>query len=381
MLNEIEQNENSYENLDDTKNPFVQINMEALQNNYSNDPLILHLKSCIYECKKRRYAYWKHYLTMRRRNNYISIPLLIITSATGVTTIAQVGYNTKVILPIISTFFGVSSAVLSALHRYSGYAERSEHSKYMAKNYSRITKKIENTIIFIESKSTVVNPKKFKMYMDEIEKEIERITNEAEDIPIILLDKDEYDTFKENNQKLTDKREFQLAKYENMVDRIHDDCYIQNYIESLDRIHKQHIAYKNNGGRSKSTRGNISMSASGSAFALNRQKSYLGTSSSPTMSQQAKPFISSSPIGSPRTSWDGKMLLREVEKKTKSQKWQELEAQAVAQLEAHEQAVAQLEARVETETIGQAVRQAVEQIEKPKQKVTFDSNIIFSSNI
>jgi len=169
--------------------PSIIIDIGNLKDRYSDDPIIQHLKKRIQQCEKRRIAYWDYYVKLRIMNNVLSIPLLLITSATGITTIAQVGYNTKIILPVISTIFGVSSAVLSALQRYFAYPERAEHSKYMAKNYARIQRKIEDVIVYIESSSASYDSKSFKKTIDDITKEFEKIAYETEDIPPCLMEK------------------------------------------------------------------------------------------------------------------------------------------------------------------------------------------------
>ena len=165
------------------------IDIESLKENYEIDPIILHLRKRMRQCNKRHAAYWEYYNKMRFMNNILSIPLLIITSATGVTAIAEIGYNTKIVLPIISTIFGVSSAVLTALQRYCAYPERSEHSKYMAKNYARIQRRIEDNIIYIKSCSSTVDAKTFKKNINSIIEEFEKLANETDDLPNSLIEK------------------------------------------------------------------------------------------------------------------------------------------------------------------------------------------------
>jgi len=200
------------------------------------------------QCNKRHAAYWDYYNKMRFMNNILSIPLLIITSATGVTAIAEIGYNTKIVLPIVSTIFGVSSAVLTALQRYCAYPERSEHSKYMAKNYARIQRRIEDNIIYIKSGSSTVDAKTFKKNINSIIEEFEKLANETDDLPNSLIEKfneDDDKTYKDPETipappyKRLNRRDSNIQKQTRYsrelaetLKRQHSDSYIPSPVES-----------------------------------------------------------------------------------------------------------------------------------------------------
>jgi hypothetical protein len=56
----------------------------------------------------------------------------------------------------------------------------------LAKNYGRIARKIEDFMIFIESNSSQVDSKTFNNFIKEMHKDVETLTQEADDMPSIL---------------------------------------------------------------------------------------------------------------------------------------------------------------------------------------------------
>jgi hypothetical protein len=163
----------------------VAIDMNKLKESFDSDPLSFHLTSRILLCKKRREAFWEHYSKMRWRNNLIGIPLLILSSGTGVSSVAQI-HSPSQWLIILTTVLGVLSAFVTSLQRYMQYSERAEKARYLAKNYGRIATKIEDFIIFIESGSTKVEEESFNNFIKEMHKDIETLTQEADDMPATL---------------------------------------------------------------------------------------------------------------------------------------------------------------------------------------------------
>jgi hypothetical protein len=169
----------------DDKEPDISVNIEKLKEQFNNDPLQFHLNSRILDCKRRREAFWGHYSKMRFRNNLIGIPLLIFTSATSVTAVSQI-HSFSQWLAILTTIFGVLSAFTTSLQRYMRYSERAEEAKYLAKNYGRIATKIEDFIIFIESPSANINADSFNNFVTEIHKDIQTLSQEANEMPKTL---------------------------------------------------------------------------------------------------------------------------------------------------------------------------------------------------
>jgi len=150
------------------------------------DKLITHLEKRHEECQAKRVGYWNHYATMKRRHNYISIPLLVVSSATGVVSAYQFsGQNVKI--TTATTALGGLSAILSSMQRYCSYSERAENAKLMAKSWGRLHRKIENTVIYIKSSATEVNSTVFTKLVEEIQKDIDAVAQQADEMPHSLI--------------------------------------------------------------------------------------------------------------------------------------------------------------------------------------------------
>ena len=120
----------------------VSINVDVLKSDITQDYLIHYLEKRASHCRQRRQAYWEHFSSMKFRHNLISIPLLVLSSGTGVTSAAQLNGNVKDEVGILVTVLGVSSAILTAVQRYCAYSERAENSKLMAKSWGRLSRRI-----------------------------------------------------------------------------------------------------------------------------------------------------------------------------------------------------------------------------------------------
>lgn len=170
------------------------IDLDILKSKYNHDSLPHHLWYMALDCKRRRDAFWRHHKHMRVKSNIIGIPLLILSSVSGITSVLQVGnvetgdrISMGLSLPIAVSFFSVSAAILTALQKYFRYAERSEHSKHMAKNYARISKRIENNLVLIESAAIKMEPSTFLKFMEEVQKDTESLLQETDDMPKELI--------------------------------------------------------------------------------------------------------------------------------------------------------------------------------------------------
>jgi hypothetical protein len=188
------------------------IDLEALKNKYKEDSLPHHLWGTALDCKRRRDAFWRHSFKMRLYNNLISVPLLILSSITGLTSVAQLSsvsteisneteQTPNITMPIVVTVFGVSSAILTALQKYFRYAERSEHSKHMAKNYGRVARRIENTMVLVESSAIKMDAATFLKFVEEVQKDTDSLMQEMDDIPKELInDKNIYKRILDSNK-------------------------------------------------------------------------------------------------------------------------------------------------------------------------------------
>jgi hypothetical protein len=160
--------------------------LKSKSNVQGTDAMMAHLAFRCDDCMKRRIEYWNHFSKMKFRHNCISIPLLIASSATGVVSAYQFsGKNTSV--NIVVTGLAGISAILSSVQRYCSYSERAENSKLMAKSWGRLHRKIKNTMTYINSEATDINSTVFTKLVDEIQKDIEAVAQQADEMPDGLL--------------------------------------------------------------------------------------------------------------------------------------------------------------------------------------------------
>lgn len=159
---------------------------------YLQDHMRFHLMSAKLECEHNRDAFWRTYRKFKRKSNWISVPLLILSSATGITSVTSVSQlNTLTanieVAPILAAIFGVGTAVLSGLQKYFRYSERAENCKYVAKSYNRLSKRIKNTMSFIHSDFMKITPSGLYKFIDDINKEIISLSREIDEQPIELI--------------------------------------------------------------------------------------------------------------------------------------------------------------------------------------------------
>lgn len=190
------------------------LNLEALKNKYKEDSLPHHIWSIALDCKKRRDAFWRHTKKMKIYNNLISIPLLLLSSVSGLTSVASIstansnsdlqdgGSDDKNVMPIVVSVFSVTAALVTALQRYFRFAERAQHSKHMAKNYARIARRIENTMVLVESSAITMEASMFLKFMEEIQRDTDSLMQEMDDLPRELMHKKTNDGHKQTPKDL-----------------------------------------------------------------------------------------------------------------------------------------------------------------------------------
>ena len=154
----------------------------------TQDELMKHLNKYKTTSDLRRDGYWLLHATLRRKNNFITIPLLIVSSATGVVSTLQLNEKIRDQINYLVMVLGVTTGVLTALHKYFNYAERAENAKMTAKTWGRITRKIDNSIAFVKSQATAIHSTVFTRIVEDIYKEIDDTAQQAEDIPYSFLE-------------------------------------------------------------------------------------------------------------------------------------------------------------------------------------------------
>jgi len=131
---------------------------------------------------KFRDAYNVHAVHLKNRHDLITLPLLIITSATGV--IASLDLPKPVGIVV-----GAASAVLTAVQRYCAFSERSENARWTAKSYSKILGDISNMRLHMQSNvyANTMTSENLSKFVSEIQIQVNSTRENALEIPWEIL--------------------------------------------------------------------------------------------------------------------------------------------------------------------------------------------------
>ncbi len=140
----------------------------------------------IRDCKQKRNAYWKLYYSYQKWNNIISVPLLLISSATGISSVVQLGDSVPGVQWTVAVL-GVGSTALAAFQRYFRYGEKSEQCKAIAKRYALLARKGELQGNLYENKTITLQ--ELVVFMEDFRKDLDAIQQETDDMPKEILDR------------------------------------------------------------------------------------------------------------------------------------------------------------------------------------------------
>ncbi len=167
------------------------VKISDAENKHFQYHMKFHFMSAKLECEHNRDAFWRIYRKFKRYSDLLSVPLLVASSATGITSVTSVSQfrltNNVDVAPILTAIFGVSTAVLSSLQKYFRYSERAENCKYIAKSYNRLSKKIKYIMTFIDSESLTITSNDICKFMEDINKEMISLSREIDEQPIELI--------------------------------------------------------------------------------------------------------------------------------------------------------------------------------------------------
>lgn len=143
-------------------------------------------------CKYRRNTYWRMHYQFQRRSNYLAVPLILIASSTGLTSVAQVAVSSRS-LAWITAITGSVAAALAAFQKYFRYSERAEQCKSLAKSYGIIGTKLETkqAIHSIQSISGYHNFMELIQFAEEMRQGMEQLMKDIDDAPIGFLTQEE----------------------------------------------------------------------------------------------------------------------------------------------------------------------------------------------
>jgi hypothetical protein len=160
--------------------------LTELLNSGSVEAITEQLWLWIKDCKMRRTAYWKQYYRYQQYNNILSAPLTLIASATGITSIAQLGYEGSTI-QIAVAVLGTLSTALNAYQRFFNWGQKAVQCRDIAKRYTLLARRGELQANLFETKRIPVTV--LVQFMDEFRKELDGIQMEVEDMPTEILNK------------------------------------------------------------------------------------------------------------------------------------------------------------------------------------------------
>ena len=150
------------------------------------DKIIKDLEEKKQQTAYRKNAFWVLYSRLHLKNNLLSVPLLVISSAAGVLSAVQISSERN--LNWIVTLLAVSTSVLTALQKYFKFAERTENAKMTAKAWGRISRKINDMVTMVKSKATFIHDAGFMKFIEGISAEIEETYQNADELPDVLLE-------------------------------------------------------------------------------------------------------------------------------------------------------------------------------------------------
>lgn len=170
--------------LDDMRDENRELRIKMSKN--ATNKVITQLWIWVKDCKLKRNAYWKLYYSYQKWNNVLSIPLLLISSATGITSVAQLN-NSGASMEWVVAVLGVLSTAFAAFQRYFRYGEKAEQSKGVAKRYALLARKGELHANMFDNNQ--INMNDIATFMEEFRKELDSLLQETDDVPEEILNR------------------------------------------------------------------------------------------------------------------------------------------------------------------------------------------------
>jgi hypothetical protein len=150
------------------------------------------LKLFTKDCVTRRNSYWEMYYRYSKYNNYLSVPLLLFSSLTGITSVSQV--SSESMNPSVTwatAVMGTLSTFLAATQRYLRYGERAEQCKSLAKGYGDLARRIEITLdMYEDGAKPEWGVEELGKFAEEVVQEIRNLMTETQDMPDDMLQKE-----------------------------------------------------------------------------------------------------------------------------------------------------------------------------------------------
>ena len=162
------------------------VDVEALKSRHDENSISYYIWSIVLHCKLNAGAFWALENTLKLKGRMISVPLIIISSATSLTSVAlQQSYSPVTSAAIIG--LGVASSALIAFQKMTNYSERAEGAKHIAKAYARLARRIETTMVLVEAQEVSMNHDVFLNFISSVEKDLDTIINDTDEVPDDVL--------------------------------------------------------------------------------------------------------------------------------------------------------------------------------------------------
>ena len=140
----------------------------------------------------RRNAYWEMHYRFSKYNNMLSIPLLLFSSLTGITSVSQVSSaEANPAATWATAVLGTASTFLAATQRFFRYGERAEQCKSLAKGYGDLARRIEITLdMYQDGAKPEWGLEELGKFAEEIVQEMRKLMTETQDMPTHMLQKE-----------------------------------------------------------------------------------------------------------------------------------------------------------------------------------------------
>lgn len=152
-------------------------------------------------CTRRRNNYWKLFYSLRAKNNLISIPMLLLSSATGLTSVSRASAgdacsSKEEEAPASSTALLWSTAILSvttsflvAIQRYFAFGERAEQARILAREYGDLARRIRVTVdMYLAGTKPEWGPVELGEFAESVVQEMRKLINVTQDMPLAMLE-------------------------------------------------------------------------------------------------------------------------------------------------------------------------------------------------
>jgi len=131
-----------------------------------------------------------HYLTAKRYNrlnNWLGIPVVILTAIVGSAIFVSLSENPAVELRIATGFLSVLATVLASLQTFFKFPELAEKHSVSGAGYTKLKRKIDSVQLKFRGKPT--EREAFIEELDRITDEISKLDSDSKDIPDSIYDK------------------------------------------------------------------------------------------------------------------------------------------------------------------------------------------------